>query len=195
MKRAGFVCSVALLSLATVAFAQSTAHQHDAQAQTATSASEAQKSFALLKTLGGEWEGTAKADLPIAASMEEARMHLTMRVTSRGNVVVHEFQEANTPLDPTKYDHPVTMLYLDADQINLVHYCDAGNRPRMTGKLSADGKTVEFEFADISGSTKNGHMHHAVFTAVDATHHTEDWTYILPNGQVVHAHFTLHRVS
>ena len=196
MKAASFISSVALLSLATVAFAQSTAHQHDAQVQAQTaSTSEAQKSFALLKTLGGEWEGKVKTDFPGAKSVEEAALHVTMRVTSRGNLVVHEFQEANTPLDPAKYDHPVTMLYLDADQINLVHYCDAGNRPRMTGKLSADGKTVEFEFADINGSMKNGHMHHAVFTTVDADHHIENWTFILPNGQVVHALFNLHRVS
>src|SRR5260221_4991375 len=105
--------------------------------------------------------------------MDVAPMRLTMRVTSRGNVVVHEFQEANTPLDPAKYDHPVTMLYVDADQLNLVHYCDAGNRPHMTGKMSPDGKTVEFEFADISGNTKFGYMRHAVFTAVDESHHRE----------------------
>jgi hypothetical protein len=194
MRAVRFVSLVALLSLAAVAFAQSTAHQHDAQVQAEkASPSEAQKSFALLKTLAGEWEGPVKTDLP-TAGMDGGALHVTMRVTSRGNLVVHEMQEPNTPLDPAKYDHPVTMLYLDADQMNLVHYCDAGNRPRMTGKLSADGKTVEFEFADIGGSTKPGHMHHAIFTAVDASHHTEDWTFILPNGQAVRAHFDLHRV-
>ena len=83
-------------------------------------------------------------------------MHVSMRVTSRGNALVHELQEAGTPLDATKYDHPVTMLYVDGDQLTLVHYCDAGNRPRMTGKMSPDGKTVEFEFVDISGSTQYG---------------------------------------
>ncbi len=83
-------------------------------------------------------------------------MHLSLRVTSRGNALVHELQEAGTPLDATKYDHPVTMLYVDGDQLTLIHYCDAGNRPRMTGKMSPDGKTVEFDFKDISGSTEYG---------------------------------------
>ncbi len=70
-----------------------------------------------------------------------------MRVTSRGNALVHEGQEANTPLDPTKYDHPVTMLYLDNDRLNLVHYCDAGNRPHMVARKSADGRRVEYGVA------------------------------------------------
>ena len=40
-------------------------------------------------------------------------MHASLRVTSRGNALVHEFQEAGTPLDPAKYDHPVTMLFVE----------------------------------------------------------------------------------
>src|ERR1700748_1395297 len=100
-------------------------------------------------------------------------MHASMRVTSRGNVLVHEMQEAGTPLDATKYDHPVTMMYVDGDQLNLIHYCDAGNRPRMTGKMSPDGKTVEFEFADIPGRNQKQHMHPSLFPIIDADHHTE----------------------
>jgi len=120
-------------------------------------------------------------------------MHLTMRVTSRGNVLVHEFQEAGTPFDATKYDHPVTMLYVDADRLNLVHYCDAGNRPHMIAKTSPDGKKLEFDLVDVSGGMQRGHMHHAVFTIIDANHHTEEWTYMLPGDQPIHAKFNLER--
>jgi hypothetical protein len=108
---------------------------------------------------------------------------------------VHELQEAGTPLDPNKYDHPVTMLYLNGDQLNLVHYCDAGNRPHMVARKSADGKTVEFDLVDISGGTENGHMDHGVFTLVDSDHHLEDWTYMMPGDKPIHAHFDLHRVK
>ena len=38
---------------------------------------------------------------------------VSLRVTSRGNALVHEIQEAGTPLDATKYDHPVTMFYVE----------------------------------------------------------------------------------
>jgi hypothetical protein len=153
--------------------------------------SEAEKSFTTMKSLAGEWEGPVT--VPDAPAMSGAKMHLSLRVTSRGHALVHEFQEAGTPLDATKYDHPVTMLYLDGDQLTLIHYCDAGNRPRMTGKMSPDGKTIEFELKDISGSTEY-HMHHSVFTIIDANHHTEDWTFMM-NDKPIHAHFDLQRTK
>ena len=61
--------------------------------------------------------------------------------------------------------------------------------------MSPDGKTVEFDFLDVAGSTQYGHMHHAVFTVIDANHHTEDWTYMEPGDKPVHAHIELQRTS
>jgi hypothetical protein len=175
-----------LMSLCTVAIAQSDAQK----SSVAPVLSEAQKSFATLKSLAGEWEGPVT--VPEMPEMSGGKpMHISMRVTSRGNALVHEFQEAGTPLDATKYDHPVTMFYVDADQLTLTHYCDAGNRPRMTGKMSSDGKTVEFELKDISGSTAM-HMQHSVITLVDANHHVEDWTFMM-GDKPLHAHFDLQR--
>jgi hypothetical protein len=184
---------IALALIAASAFAADTAStKPDVQTSSAAPAlSEAQKSFETMKGLAGEWEGPVTvADMP---EMSGAKMHLSLRVTSRGNAIVHEFQEAGTPLDPTKYDHPVTMLYLDGDQLTLVHYCDAGNRPRMTGKMSPDGRIVEFELKDISGPTEH-HMDHSVFTVIDANHHTEDWTFMMKD-KPMHAHFDLERTK
>ena len=185
--------SVALMSLATAAFAQSAGHKMDAP-KTPAPKSEARASFDTLKALAGEWEGPVTVDPPVP-EMNGKPIHVSMRVTSRGNALVHELQEAGTPLDATKYDHPVTMLYVDGEQLTLVHYCDAGNRPRMTGKTSPDGKTVEFALADISGGTKYGHMHHGVFTPIDANHHVEDWVYMMPGDKPMHAHFDLQRAK
>jgi len=202
MKSLRFMLSVVLLSLSSVAFAQSDAQkplaQSDAQKPSvAPVPSDAQKSFATMKSLAGEWEGPVTTDLPEAMKAQMGvnpnPLHISLRVTSRGNVLVHEMQEAGTPLDATKYDHPVTMLYLDGDQLALVHYCDAGNRPRMTGKMSPNGKTVEFELKDISGSTEY-HMHHSVFTLIDANRHTEDWTFMM-GDKPMHAHFDLTRTK
>lgn len=181
---------LAVLISVTAAFAQS-------EAQKPISQSEAQKSFQTMKTLAGNWEGPVTVN-PLMPGMTEQPikpLHLTMRVTSRGNALVHEFQEAGTPLDPTKYDHPVTMFYLDADQLNLVHYCDAGNRPHMIARTSPDGKKLEFDFHDLSGGNQYGHMYHAVFTLIDANHHIEDWTYMMPGDKPIQAHMDLQRVQ
>src|SRR5436305_72338 len=135
MKLLRFLLPVVFVTLSIAALAQS----------------DAQKSFTLMKTLAGTWEGSFSIDPPQPDMHSGKSTQVTMRVTSRGNALVHEMSEAGVPDDPTHYDHPVSMFYLDADRLVLTHYCDAGNRPRMAAKTSADGKTVEFEFLDISG--------------------------------------------
>lgn len=196
---------VALLPLTLVSFAQSgdqTASMKTASTQTLSSPgkaalNEGPQAFAMMKRLAGSWEGAATTHplMPGMGGPAGEPTHVTMRVTSRGNAIVHEMQQANTPLDPSKYDHPVTMLYVDAGQLNLVHYCDAGNRPRMRGTISPNGRSVDFEFTSLSGSNVSGHMDHAVFTFIDADHHMEDWIYMLPGNHPVHVHIELHRVS
>jgi hypothetical protein len=200
---------VAGLLLSATAFAQANAKPADQKMagmdhsqKTAAPKSETQISFDTMKaSLAGEWEGQISSDMSeqmkkaLGAGDGNQMLHVTMRVTSRGNVLVHEFQEAGTPLDAKKYDHPVTMVYVDNDQLNLIHYCDAGNRPHMVAKLSPDAKTLDFDFTELSGSPAHGHMHHATFTIIDANHHVEEWTYMLPNNMAIHAKFDLHRVN
>src|SRR5437899_12426257 len=157
MKSLRIMLSVVLMSLSTVAFAQSNA----------------QKSFDQLKTLAGSWEGT----------FEGKPLQVSFRVTSMGNALMHEIK-ADGPEDP------ITMFYLDADRVILTHFCDAGNRPRMVGKVSPDGKTIEFDFLDVAGNTQHGHMHHAIFTFIDASHHSEEWTY-MQGDKPVHARLDL----
>src|SRR5215472_6632153 len=142
MKSARMLLPTILLSLSAATFAQSNAQKPQ---------SDAQKSFDSLKALAGEWQGPVTVVPPQPEMSSDKPIHVSLRVTSRGNALVHEMQESGTPLDATKYDHPVTMLYLNGDQLNLVHYCDAGNRPRMVARKSLDGKTVEFDFSDLSG--------------------------------------------
>ena len=191
MKTISLMLFAGLMSLGTMAFAQHDAHKATEQ----VAPPEAQKSFETMKGLAGNWEGPVTVDPPQPEMSDGKPLHITMRVTSRGNALVHEMQEAGTPLDAAKYDHPVTMFYVDGGRLTLVHYCDAGNRPRMLARPSADGKSVEFDFSDISGSTNYGHMHHAVFTFIDANHHIEDWTYMMPGDKPIHAHFDLKRTE
>jgi hypothetical protein len=189
MKLPRVMLLLVLISLSAAAFAQSEAQNMNVQK------SEAEKSFDAMKGLSGTWEGSVTVDPPQPEMKGGKPMHISLRTTSRGNALVHEMQAAGTPLDPAKYDHPVTMFYVENDQLLLTHYCDAGNRPRMVGKISPDGKKVEFEFLDLSGGNKYGHMYHAAFTPIDANHHLEDWTYMMPGDKPIHAHFDLHRIK
>jgi hypothetical protein len=38
-------------------------------------------------------------------------------------------------------------------------------------------------------------MEHAVFTFIDANHHTEDWTFKMKGDKLMRAHMDLQRVS
>jgi hypothetical protein len=202
-----FTSLIALFALATAAFAQSDEHHHAAQnaepkkveaAKPKAPKTEAQLTFEELRSLAGEWEGLVTTDpvMPEWNGGKPAKLHVTMRVTSRGSTITHEFQEAGTALDWMKYDHPVTMIYRnsDDDQLTLVHYCDAGNRPRMIGKKTADGK-VDFTFADLSGSNKYGNMYHATFIPISADRHIQEWTFMLPGNKSVKAKMELQRTT
>jgi len=110
-------------------------------------------------------------------------------VTSMGNTLMHEMRGADRP------DDPITMFVVDGDRVLLTHYCDADNRPRMAGTLSPDGKVLDFNFLDVTGNMKYGHMQHATFTFIDANHHVEDWTFQMPGDKAMHAHFDLQRTK
>ena len=169
---------VLLLSFSTMAFAH-TPMQMPKQTT-------AQKSFDEMKSLAGTWEGTLTT-VPVAKGYQGKHLQVRLRVTSSGHALMHEM---NMPGEP---DDPITMLYVNGNRLFLKHYCDAGNRPRMVAKASADGKTIAFNLVDVSGSKRYGYMEHAVFTTIDARHHTEDWTFLEPGNHPTRAHFDLHR--
>ena len=191
MKYLRFLLAVVLMSVSTVAFAQSAAPT----APAVDTQSDSQKAFAQLKTLAGNWTG--QAAMGPEFGMESAPVHVSLRVTSGGAAIMHEMTPEGASIDTKSGDNdPITMLYVDGDRLILTHYCDGGkNRPRMVGKLSADGKTVEFDFLDVAGGTERGHMHHAMFTFIDANHHTEDWTYMMPGDKPAHGRMDLKRVQ
>jgi len=158
----------------------------------------AEKSFALLKSLAGTWQGSVQASsdelqpevLPHKGNPWPAQV--TLRVTSRGNAIVHEMWNPQVPDDPARYDHPTTVFYLDGDRLMLTHYCDMGNRPSMAARSSPVGNTIEFDLVSISGPLKIGYMNQAIFTPADANHHGEDWM-ALVGGKTVKFHLTLQR--
>ena len=220
MKYLRFTLFVALMSLSTVAFAQSAAQpaappdvqqafdklktpegswqgpvttflasaQPVAQPIVLSDAQpvvpDARKDFDLMKTLAGNWQGPVTTDDP--AMSTDKPMSLSIRVASHGNALIHELNTGGPE---------VTVFYVDSDRLTLIHYCDFGNRPHLVARPSADGRTVDFDLADAPGSNQVGHVSHAVFTMIDANHHVEDWTFMLANGKLVHAHMDFKRVQ
>ncbi len=172
MKCLRLILSATLVLLSTLALGQT----------------DAQKSFAELKTLAGTWEGRLTT-VPPTPEVEGKHAQVSLRVTSMGNALMHEMKVEG------RQDDPITMLYLDSDRLLLTHYCDAGNRPRMASRASADGKTVDFDFLDVAGSTQYGHMQHSQFRVIDENHHVEEWTFMMPGDKTVVAHFELQRAK
>ena len=94
--------------------------------------SDAPAAFAALKKLAGSWAGTVKADPPNSAI--DGPVQVTLRIGSQGNVLVHEILSGGLP-EPTA-------IYVEGDRLVLVHYCDAGNRPRLMARVPSEQKRV-----------------------------------------------------
>jgi hypothetical protein len=158
----------ALLICLLVAIACGTSNAQDTMSHPATKApqSDAQKAFEKLKTLAGTWQG----------SFMGMSINLTLRVTSSGNAILHEAISS-------RKDDPITIFYVEGDRLLGIHYCDSGNRPRMEGKMSADGKKIEFTLLDIAGHTHKGYMGNITFNFVDADRHVEEGAWTFPGDK------------
>jgi hypothetical protein len=142
-----------------------------------------QISFGALKNLAGTWTGTVTTTPPNPEI--DGPIQVTMRVASGGSVLVHEIAPGGVP-EPT-------MIYLEGGRLTLVHYCEAGNRPRLLARKSPDQTNVEFDLVAISGSRRPAYLRHFGFTVINTDHHIEDWTFMLPGDKEMHAHFDLKR--
>src|SRR4051812_30078133 len=110
MKSQRLKLSIILLSLATAAFAQSPASSGAAKAEQKTDAqktgatkseakpalTEAQKTFAVLKTLAGNWDGVISG-VAGDPSAEGKTAHMVLRETSMGNALLHEMKVGERP--------------------------------------------------------------------------------------------------
>jgi hypothetical protein len=167
MKSLRLILSLGLLLAATAALAQTSA----------------QKSFDQLKTLTGAWEGKNSEGKPL---------RVVFRDTAGGSALMSEIEGEGHE----GHEDMISMFNLDGpNRLIITHYCSAGNQPRMMATTSPDGKTFTFEFVDVTNlaTPDAGHMKRVVFTIVDATHHTEEWTFAGGPGKEMKEFFDLHR--
>jgi len=138
----------------------------------ASAQSDAKKAYEKLKTLAGSWQG----------SIGDLSVQVTIRVTAFGSAIMHDATGHNKP-----GNHEITLMYLEGDRLLMTHYCDAGNRQRLEGKLSPDGKSVEFSLLDVAGGTQRGFAKRIAFTMIDESHHVVELTFSMPDGKPVEA--------
>jgi hypothetical protein len=142
-----------------------------------------QKSFDLMKSLTGNWQGKDQMGDPVEVSY---------RLTANGSALMSEIQSHM----PNHAEDMISMIHMDGARLLMTHYCSAGNQPRMQASLSPDGKSITFNFVDATNlaSPEGGHMQRVVFTFVDANHHIEEWHFASPGKEIV-ATFDLQKKS
>jgi hypothetical protein len=158
------VILIILVATSAVGFAQEPPKAASAQ-------SDAKKAFAKLQTLTGSWQGTVMG----------MSVNVTIRPASSGTAILHEA----TGDGKRPPNHEITMFYVEGDRLLATHFCDGGNRVRWEGKMSPDGKTIEFSFLDVAGGTRGGLAKDMVFTMIDADKHAIVLNFITPDGKSV----------
>ncbi len=163
-----------LLALAGGAYADEHHHDH--------AAAPANPSFDKLKSLVGNWEGTAEEGGKQVNKSAKTEFHMVS-----GNSVLMNTLAAGTPMEM------ITMIHMDLKDVVATHYCAGQNQPRFKMLPSAKPNELTFEFKDGTNIGPNdGHMQRVVFTFVDDDHHTEDWVY-LDKGKESTMRFDFHR--
>jgi hypothetical protein len=118
-----------------------------------------------MKSLVGAWKGTAEGK-PVS---------VTYALVSNGTALMETLDG----------DHDMTMITMyapDGASLLATHYCAAGNQPRMRATGSPDGRSLAFEFVDVSGQGTEV-MRRLVVTFVDADHFRQTWTSRAADGQ------------
>jgi hypothetical protein len=123
------------------------------------------RAFERFAGLAGDWEGK---------STKAWTERLRFQVIAKGSAVLETSFEA----------HPgetmATLYSLDAGNLELRHYCVAGNQPHLRATaIEENGRRVTFTFVDGGNlaSRDRGHMDKAVFLFEDADHVTSRWTW------------------
>lgn len=153
------------LLISTTAFAQE--HEHAAKVKNAT--------FEKLKTVLGDWES-------------KQGFKVSYQLVSGGTAIMETAGDGKTP--------PMINMYTpEGGKLTMVHYCGAGNQPRMRAG-APNGNDIAFDFVDIANlpDPNADHMHNLTLHIIDADHIEQEWTSMKDGKKVTYA-FKLTRVK
>jgi hypothetical protein len=124
------------------------------------------EAFTKLQSMVGHWE---------SPSGKNEKSTLDIELTGGGSAILERSHETieGKPVEMT------TVYFLDGDNVQLTHYCVAGNQPTMRWTYAPETKTLTFDFVSATNlnSADDGHMHHAVYVFLDENHMKQTWTF------------------
>ena len=88
--------------------------------------------FERLKSLQGKWA--------IQADGKTLPIQMTYEIGSKGSIVTEQFGKE------------LSVFFIDGGKPQMIHFCNAGNQPRLQLKESARPDVLEFETFAVSGA-------------------------------------------
>jgi hypothetical protein len=124
--------------------------------------------FERVKSLAGEWEGTATG----SADGKPIQTRARIQVVSGGSAVM-------ITTDPGGKYEMVTLIHRDdGGALVATHYCAAQNQPRMKAATPADPARIAFEFIDGTNlAAYPGRMQRLVLLTPGPDRQVQEWTY------------------
>jgi hypothetical protein len=131
-----------------------------ALAAAAFAAEPANAGWEKVKSLVGEWEGTA----------EGKPYRISYKAVSNGTAVMET-------IEGPEATQMVTLYHPDGSTLLMTHYCSMGNQPRMRSKGLEKG-TLAFAYVDATNiaSPEQLRMTRLVMSFPDPDHLVEEWT-------------------
>ena len=129
-----------------------------------TKAFDAESAFEFLKTLAGDWEGTAVSTL--VGSKEDgstAPASVSYRVSGNLSMVVATYGEGTT-------NEMLTIYHQDGPaELKLTHYCALRNQPQMKLRAVEEAGVLQFDFAGGTNfdPAKDRHVHETTLRVID----------------------------
>ena len=135
--------------------------------------SDAAKALEQLKSLTGDWKGTAEWT---GARTGSYPMNASYYTTGNGSALVENLISENAPVMTSVY-------HLDGNDLRLTHFCGAQNQPRLKAeRIDLDNKAIDFGFVDITNlrSPDAPHVHGLEIHLIDRNHITV--TFLFQSG-------------